>query len=78
MDGEAGSSCGSFTFEDKEFIVKRGDYSPLMEKVCHYLQEAQVRWEETARHNLTGFLFLFWVFGSNKNKIILDVEIKIK
>ncbi|XP_023198675.1 dipeptidyl peptidase 3 [Xiphophorus maculatus] len=41
VDGEAGSSCGSFTFEDKEFIVKRGDYSPLMEKVCHYLQEAQ-------------------------------------
>ncbi|XP_054907586.1 dipeptidyl peptidase 3 [Poeciliopsis prolifica] len=41
VDEEAGSSCGSFTFEDKEFIVRRGDYSPLMEKVCHYLQEAQ-------------------------------------
>uniref|UniRef100_A0A146P4W4 Dipeptidyl peptidase 3 n=2 Tax=Fundulus heteroclitus TaxID=8078 RepID=A0A146P4W4_FUNHE len=41
VDGESGSSCGSFNFEDKEFIVKRGDYSPLMEKVCHYLQQAQ-------------------------------------
>ncbi|XP_015229344.1 PREDICTED: dipeptidyl peptidase 3 [Cyprinodon variegatus] len=40
-DGECESSCGSFSFEDKEFIVKRGDYSPLMEKVCHYLQQAQ-------------------------------------
>lgn len=41
VDGERESSCGSFSFEDKEFIVKRGDYSPLMEKVCLYLQEAQ-------------------------------------
>ncbi|MEQ2279318.1 bifunctional diacylglycerol diphosphate phosphatase/phosphatidate phosphatase [Ameca splendens] len=41
VDGECESSCGSFNFEDKEFIVKRGDYSPLMEKVCHYLQQAQ-------------------------------------
>uniref|UniRef100_A0A3Q1GZG7 Dipeptidyl peptidase 3 n=1 Tax=Acanthochromis polyacanthus TaxID=80966 RepID=A0A3Q1GZG7_9TELE len=35
------SCCGSFSFEDKEFTVKRGDYGPLMEKVCHYLQQAQ-------------------------------------
>uniref|UniRef100_A0AAQ5Z7J4 Dipeptidyl peptidase 3 n=1 Tax=Amphiprion ocellaris TaxID=80972 RepID=A0AAQ5Z7J4_AMPOC len=41
MDGECESCCGSFSFEDKEFTVKRGDYGPLMEKVCHYLQEAQ-------------------------------------
>uniref|UniRef100_A0A3P9MJX0 Dipeptidyl peptidase 3 n=1 Tax=Oryzias latipes TaxID=8090 RepID=A0A3P9MJX0_ORYLA len=37
----AETSCGTFTFEDKEFIVKRGDYCPLMEKVCFYLQQAE-------------------------------------
>lgn len=42
VDGECESCCGSFNFEDKDFIVKRGDYAPLMEKVCHYLQQAQV------------------------------------
>uniref|UniRef100_A0A4W6F0T8 Dipeptidyl peptidase 3 n=1 Tax=Lates calcarifer TaxID=8187 RepID=A0A4W6F0T8_LATCA len=41
VDGECESCCGSFSFEDKEFTVKRGDYAPLMEKVCHYLQQAQ-------------------------------------
>uniref|UniRef100_A0AAQ4PP70 Dipeptidyl peptidase 3 n=1 Tax=Gasterosteus aculeatus aculeatus TaxID=481459 RepID=A0AAQ4PP70_GASAC len=30
-----------FTFEGKEFTLKRGDYAPLMEKVSHYLQQAQ-------------------------------------
>uniref|UniRef100_A0A8C5E167 Dipeptidyl peptidase 3 n=1 Tax=Gouania willdenowi TaxID=441366 RepID=A0A8C5E167_GOUWI len=37
----ATSCCGSFNFEDKEFSVKRGDYSPLMEKVASNLQQAQ-------------------------------------
>ncbi|XP_029029652.1 dipeptidyl peptidase 3 isoform X2 [Betta splendens] len=41
VEGECSSCCGSFTFEDKEFTVKRGDYAPLMEKVCHYLQQAE-------------------------------------
>uniref|UniRef100_A0A8C7Z6Y7 Dipeptidyl peptidase 3 n=1 Tax=Oryzias sinensis TaxID=183150 RepID=A0A8C7Z6Y7_9TELE len=41
VDGEKETSCGTFTFEDKEFIVKRGDYCPLMEKVCFYLQQAE-------------------------------------
>lgn len=43
VDGEKQTSCGTSTFEDKEFIVKRGDYCPLMEKVCFYLQQAEVR-----------------------------------
>uniref|UniRef100_A0A669E051 Dipeptidyl peptidase 3 n=1 Tax=Oreochromis niloticus TaxID=8128 RepID=A0A669E051_ORENI len=34
-----GKKC--FSFEDKEFTVKRGDYSPIMEKVCYYLEKAQ-------------------------------------
>lgn len=42
VDGECDSCCGCFNFEDKEFSVKRGDYAPLMEKVSHYLQQAQV------------------------------------
>lgn len=42
VDGECDSCCGSFNFEDKEFSVKRGDYAALMEKVSHYLQQAQV------------------------------------
>uniref|UniRef100_A0A7N8YG57 Dipeptidyl peptidase 3 n=2 Tax=Mastacembelus armatus TaxID=205130 RepID=A0A7N8YG57_9TELE len=41
VEGECESCCGSFNFEDKEFTVKRGDYGPLMEKVCSYLQQAQ-------------------------------------
>ncbi|KAF7206239.1 dipeptidyl peptidase 3 [Nothobranchius furzeri] len=41
LDGECTSCCGSFSFENKEFVVKRGDYSPLLEKVCHFLQQAQ-------------------------------------
>uniref|UniRef100_A0A674P6I9 Dipeptidyl peptidase 3 n=1 Tax=Takifugu rubripes TaxID=31033 RepID=A0A674P6I9_TAKRU len=41
LDGECDSCCGSFNFEDKEFSVKRGDYAALMEKVSHYLQQAQ-------------------------------------
>ncbi|TNM84728.1 hypothetical protein fugu_008906 [Takifugu bimaculatus] len=41
VDGECDSCCGSFNFEDKEFSVKRGDYAALMEKVSHYLQQAQ-------------------------------------
>uniref|UniRef100_A0A665U9Q2 Dipeptidyl peptidase 3 n=1 Tax=Echeneis naucrates TaxID=173247 RepID=A0A665U9Q2_ECHNA len=41
VDGECESCCGSFNFEDKEFSVKRGDYAPLMEKVCYNLQQAQ-------------------------------------
>ncbi|XP_053298335.1 dipeptidyl peptidase 3 [Pleuronectes platessa] len=41
VDGEGESCCGSFSFEDKEFTVKRGDYAPLMEKVSYYLQQAQ-------------------------------------
>ncbi|XP_022594632.1 dipeptidyl peptidase 3 isoform X1 [Seriola dumerili] len=41
VDGECETCCGSFNFEDKEFTVKRGDYAPLMEKVCHNLQQAQ-------------------------------------
>ena len=43
MDGEGETRCGSFSFEDKEFTVKRGDYAQLMEKVSHYLEKAQVR-----------------------------------
>uniref|UniRef100_A0AAX7SIA5 Dipeptidyl peptidase 3 n=1 Tax=Astatotilapia calliptera TaxID=8154 RepID=A0AAX7SIA5_ASTCA len=35
------SCCGSFSFEDKEFTVKRGDYSRVMEKVCYYLEKAR-------------------------------------
>lgn len=42
MDGECESCCGSFNFEDREFRVKRGDYSSLMQKVCHHLQQAEV------------------------------------
>lgn len=41
VDGECESCCGSFSFQDKEFSVKRGDYGPLMEKVSHYLDQAQ-------------------------------------
>ncbi|XP_034746579.1 dipeptidyl peptidase 3 isoform X1 [Etheostoma cragini] len=41
VEGECESCCGSFNFEDKEFIVKRGDYAPLMEKVSYNLQQAQ-------------------------------------
>ncbi|XP_068187374.1 dipeptidyl peptidase 3 [Antennarius striatus] len=41
VEGECQSCCGSFSFEDKEFTVKRGDYAPLMEKVCYYLQRAK-------------------------------------
>ncbi|KAL3042652.1 hypothetical protein OYC64_020552 [Pagothenia borchgrevinki] len=41
VEGECETSCGSFSFEDKEFTVKRGDYAPLMEKVSFYLQKAQ-------------------------------------
>lgn len=47
VEGECESCCGSFNFEDKEFIVKRGDYAPLMEKVSYYLQQAQVRARDT-------------------------------
>eukprot|EP00064_Thunnus_orientalis_P007283 superscaffoldBa00000796_g7303 len=41
VEGECESCCGTFNFEDKEFTVKRGDYAPVMEKVCHYLQQAE-------------------------------------
>ncbi|KAK2882104.1 dipeptidyl peptidase 3 [Channa argus] len=41
VEGECNSCCGSFIFEEKDFTVKRGDYAPLMEKVCYYLQQAQ-------------------------------------
>ncbi|KAM9780860.1 dipeptidyl peptidase 3 [Syngnathus typhle] len=41
VDGECESCCGCFDFEGKEFSVKRGDYAPLMERVCYYLQKAQ-------------------------------------
>ncbi|KAM6970289.1 dipeptidyl peptidase 3 [Aplochiton taeniatus] len=41
MDGEGESRCGSFTFEEHEFTVKRGDYAHLMEKVSHYIKQAQ-------------------------------------
>ncbi|KAM9331828.1 dipeptidyl peptidase 3-like [Pholidichthys leucotaenia] len=41
VEGECESCCGEFSFGDKEFTVKRGDYGPLMEKVCFYLQKAQ-------------------------------------
>ncbi|XP_054610474.1 dipeptidyl peptidase 3 [Dunckerocampus dactyliophorus] len=41
VDGECESCCGCFTFEGKEFSVKRGDYAPLMGRVCHYLKKAQ-------------------------------------
>ncbi|XP_056449594.1 dipeptidyl peptidase 3-like [Gadus chalcogrammus] len=41
IDGEGETRCGSFSFEDKEFTVKRGDYAQIMERVCHYLEEAQ-------------------------------------
>lgn len=43
MDGEGETHCGTFDFEGKEFTVKRGDYAPLMKKVSHYLEKAQVR-----------------------------------
>uniref|UniRef100_A0A672ZT66 Dipeptidyl peptidase 3 n=1 Tax=Sphaeramia orbicularis TaxID=375764 RepID=A0A672ZT66_9TELE len=42
VEGECESCCGNYSFEDKEFIVRRGDYAPLMEKVCSYLQQAEV------------------------------------
>ncbi|XP_077448467.1 dipeptidyl peptidase 3 isoform X1 [Stigmatopora argus] len=41
VDGECDSYCGCFDFEGKEFSVKRGDYAPIMERVCHYLQKAE-------------------------------------
>ncbi|XP_008331494.1 dipeptidyl peptidase 3 isoform X2 [Cynoglossus semilaevis] len=41
VEGECESSCGSFSFEDKEFSVKRGDYAPLMERVCCFLRQAE-------------------------------------
>lgn len=43
VEGECESCCGTFNFEDKEFTVKRGDYAPLMEKVCLNLKAAEVR-----------------------------------
>lgn len=47
VDEECESCCGSFNFEDREFTVKRGDYASLMQKVCHYLQQAQVQHAST-------------------------------
>ncbi|XP_077361575.1 dipeptidyl peptidase 3 [Festucalex cinctus] len=41
VDGERQSCCGRFDFDGKEFWVKRGDYAPLMERVCLYLHKAQ-------------------------------------
>uniref|UniRef100_A0A671VN76 Dipeptidyl peptidase 3 n=1 Tax=Sparus aurata TaxID=8175 RepID=A0A671VN76_SPAAU len=41
VDGECESCCGSFSFEDKEFTVKRGDYASLMEKVSCSLKQAE-------------------------------------
>uniref|UniRef100_A0A8C6TME1 Dipeptidyl peptidase 3 n=1 Tax=Neogobius melanostomus TaxID=47308 RepID=A0A8C6TME1_9GOBI len=38
---ECESCCGTFCFGDKDFTVTRGDYAPLMEKVCSSLQQAQ-------------------------------------
>ncbi len=52
VDGDCESRCGSFTFEDKEFTVKRGDYAPLMEKVSYYLQQAQVRAQRDTVRNI--------------------------
>jgi len=43
VDGEGETQCGTFDFEGKEFTVTRGDYAPLMKKVSHYLEKAQVR-----------------------------------
>lgn len=66
MDGECDSCCGCFNFEDKEFSVKRGDYAPLMEKVSHYLQKAQVKSLLVKR---LGSLFVF-VFHQHNRKVI--------
>lgn len=41
VNGECESCCGTFCFGDKDFTVTRGDYAPLMEKLCFYLQQAQ-------------------------------------
>ncbi|KAK2828168.1 hypothetical protein Q5P01_019202 [Channa striata] len=41
VEGESSSWCGSFIFEEKDFTVTRGDYAPLMKKVCCNLQQAQ-------------------------------------
>uniref|UniRef100_A0A8C5AS40 Dipeptidyl peptidase 3 n=1 Tax=Gadus morhua TaxID=8049 RepID=A0A8C5AS40_GADMO len=53
IDGEGETRCGSFSFEDQEFTVKRGDYAQIMERVCHYLEEAQAH---AASENQTKML----------------------
>lgn len=58
VEGECESCCGSFSFEDKEFTVKRGDYAPLMEKVSHYLQQAQVRARRDTVRNIVSVQFV--------------------
>uniref|UniRef100_A0A8C5CR07 Dipeptidyl peptidase 3 n=1 Tax=Gadus morhua TaxID=8049 RepID=A0A8C5CR07_GADMO len=51
--GTGETRCGSFSFEDQEFTVKRGDYAQIMERVCHYLEEAQAH---AASENQTKML----------------------
>lgn len=68
VDGECESCCGSFNFEDKDFTVKRGDYAPLMEKVCYYLQQAQVNARDVGCSRCSVcILFAFW--NHNRNNI---------
>lgn len=53
VDGECESCCGSFSFEDKEFTVKRGDYASLMEKVSCSLKQAEVSARDAERNTVS-------------------------
>lgn len=69
VDGECESCCGSFNFEDKDFTVKRGDYASLMEKVCHYLQQAQVNARDVGYTVVDVQSVFFQLFGTTAAKI---------
>lgn len=53
VEGECESCCGSFSFEDKEFTVKRGDYASLMEKVSCSLKQAEVSARDAERDTVS-------------------------
>ncbi|KAJ8348299.1 hypothetical protein SKAU_G00268880 [Synaphobranchus kaupii] len=41
VDGEGKTRCGRYEFGDAVFLVKRGDYAPLMKRVSDNLEKAQ-------------------------------------
>ncbi|XP_030638508.1 dipeptidyl peptidase 3 [Chanos chanos] len=64
VDGEGETCCGKYEFEDSMFIVKRGDYAPLMERVCQNLEKAKTyAANENQKHMLEEYIRSF-TFGS--------------